>query len=119
MDQFITASLDWLKSIVVNDDISEDDYNSGYKSRNDSEVDIFTKITSDTIVKKKNVLDLKVVKQTIHKDYLRLFVLDNFEDEIYQDSVTLKPKSYYVNYNPRLKLGPLNISRKIKIIYTH
>ena len=62
MDQLITAALDLLKSTVVNDDISEDDHNSGCKSKNDSETDISAKITSDTIVKKKNAPDLKIIK---------------------------------------------------------
>ncbi len=62
MDQLITAVLDRLKSTAVNDDVSEDDHNSGCESRDDSEADIFAKTISDTIVKKKNAPDLKVVE---------------------------------------------------------
>ncbi len=119
MDQLITAALDRLKSTTVNDDVLEDNHNSGYENRNNSEADISAKTTLDIIIKKKNAPDLKIVKWIIHKDYLRLFVLDNFEDEIYQDPTTLKSKSYCVNYNPRLKLGSLNISRKIKTVYIY
>ena len=62
MNQLITAALNRLKSTVVNDDISEDNYNSGCENKDDSKVDIFVKITSDTIVKKKNVPDLKIIE---------------------------------------------------------
>ena len=58
MDQLITATLDLLKSIVVNDNISD----SGYESKNNSKTDISVKITLDIIVKKKNASDLKVIK---------------------------------------------------------
>ena len=97
-----------MKSTAVNDNISENDHNNGYKNKNNSEVDISVKTILDIIVKK-NISDLKIVKWIIHKDYFRLFMLDNFEDEIYQDLITLKFKLCCVNCDPRLKLGPLNI----------
>ncbi len=62
MNQLITAALNRLKSTAVNDNTSEDNYNSGYKNRDNNKIDISAKITSDTIVKKKNAPDLKVVE---------------------------------------------------------
>ena len=107
--------MDLLKFITVNNNISD----NNYESKNNIEIDISVKIISDIIVKKKNEPDLKVVEWTIHKDCLRLFVLDNFEDETYQDPATLKPKPCCVNCDPRLKLGPLDMSQKRKTVHTH
>jgi len=62
MDQLITAALNRLKSIIINNNISEDNYNSDYKNRDNSKADISTKTISDTIVKKNFAPDLKIVK---------------------------------------------------------
>ena len=86
MDQLITVVLNLLKFTIINDDISD----SGCKSKNNNEVDISVKTILNIIVKKKNVLDLKIIEWTIHKNYFKLFVLDNFEDKIYLDSVTVR-----------------------------
>ncbi len=62
MDQLITAALDRLKSTIVNNNILEDDYNSGCESKDNNKIDISAKTTSDTIVKKKNASDLKIIE---------------------------------------------------------
>jgi hypothetical protein len=119
IDQLITAALDLLKFTAVNDNASEYNYNSGWESENDNKIDISVKTVSDTIVKKKNEPNLKVVEWIIHKDCLRLFVLNNFEDEIYQDPTIPKPKLCRVNCDPRLKLGSPDIFQKRKTVHTH
>jgi hypothetical protein len=108
-----------LKFTAVNDNVLEYNYNSGWESENNSEIDISVKIASDIIVKKKNEPDLKIIKWIIYKDYLRLFMLDNFEDEIYQDSVIPKSKLCCVNCDSRLKLGFLDIFQKRKIVHIY
>ncbi len=62
MNQHIIAVLNRLKSTVINDDVLEDDYNSGYESWDNNEADISAKTILDIIVKKKNIPDLKIIK---------------------------------------------------------
>ena len=50
-----------MKSIVINNDILKNDYNNGYKNRDDNKANISVKIILDIIVKK-NAPDLKIIK---------------------------------------------------------